>query len=287
MFYLVANILLNTLLAAIFKVFPRYRIDAFQAIVVNYVTCVITGSIFLGRFPLGVSSVSQGWSPWALLMGLGFISIFNLQAYCTKVDGITTSTIANKLSLVIPVLFSVYLYSEHLGYGKILGIVLAFPAVYLSTRVQEDGKKQELLWPVLLFVGSGLLDTVVKFVEQRYLNNPEIQQVYTIHVFSVAAMAGVTLAAILTIAGKIKLSWRNVVAGICVGIPNYFSIYFFIRMLNSHLLQSSAAIPVNNIGILAAASLTAIVFFREKATIMRVVGLVLSVIAILLIAFTR
>ena len=82
-----------------------------------------------------------------------------------------------------------------------------------------------------------------------------------------------------------QLHWRNIVAGICVGVPNYFSIYFLIRSLNSNVLQSSAAIPVINIGILVSSAITAIVVFREKANSQRIMGLILSVIAILLIAW--
>ena len=111
------------------------------------------------------------------------------------------------------------------------------------------------------------------------------QAVYTIYCFSVAGCVGILLVTTLLLLKKITFHWRNIVVGICVGIPNYFSIYFLIRMLNSSFLQSSAAIPVVNIGILVASSLTAIFFFREKVNTLRITGLVLSIIAILLIAF--
>jgi drug/metabolite transporter (DMT)-like permease len=287
MLYLLATILLNTLLSTLFKLFPKYGIDALQAIVVNYITCVITGCLFLGYMPVNAGSFHQSWTGWALIMGLGFILIFNLQAYCTKADGITTSTIANKLSLAIPVIFSVFLYHEQLGLGKIAGIILAFPAVYLTTRVKEENKAQQWLWPALLFIGSGLLDTVVKFVEQQYLNTDILQQTYTIHVFAVAGSIGIITVTVLALRGNVSLAWKNVLAGICIGIPNYFSIYFFIKMLNSNMLPSSSAIPVNNIGILVCSTFVALFIFREHATIWRVIGLVMSLVAILLIAFTH
>jgi drug/metabolite transporter (DMT)-like permease len=285
MFYLLAVILLNTLLYAFFKVFPRFKVDTLQAIVANYWVCVATGSIFLGYFPVSSVSVSQPWLPWAMLMGAGFISIFNLVAYCTRIDGMTTATIANKLSLVIPVVFSIFLYNEGTGAMKILGIALAFPAVYLTTRVKgEEGKVQSLFWPALLFLGSGLLDTLVKFVEQKYLDTPEVQAVYTIHVFSTAAIIGTTLIIILAATKKIKLHPRNILAGIVLGIPNYFSIYYLIRLLNSDYMESSAAIPVSNIGVVVASGLLALIVFKEKMNRQRVVGLIMAIAAILLIS---
>ena len=286
MLYIVATILLNVVISAVFKVFPRFRIDALQAIVANYFVCVITGSLFIGQIPFHASVVHDAWFGWSLLMGAGFISIFNLIAFCTRVDGITTATIANKLSLVIPVLFSIVLYHEGSGMGKMAGILLAFPAVYLTTRVTEDssGKTQSLLWPALLFVGSGLLDTLVKYVQFHFLDSPALQATYTIYCFAAAGTAGVIVVTALLLTGRLQFHWRHLVAGVCVGIPNYFSIYFLIRALNSSQMQSSAIIPVINIGILVASSFMAILFFREKVNKLRIAGLVLSVIAILLIA---
>jgi multidrug transporter EmrE-like cation transporter len=141
------------------------------------------------------------------------------------------------------------------------------------------------VWPATLFVFSGLLDTLMKYVQFSFLDTAEVQAVYTIHCFSVAAIIGVSLVTILLLTKKAAFQWRNVIAGICLGVPNYFSIYFLIRTLNSNVMQSSAAIPVVNIGILVASSLMAILFFREKANTLRIIGLTLSIIAILLIAF--
>ncbi len=286
MLYLVYTILLNVLISAFFKLFPRYNIDTLQAIVANYCVCVITGALFIGHMPFTSSSVHTAWFPWSLLMGVGFICVFNLLAYSTKVDGITTTIIANKLSLVIPALFSVVLYHERVGIGKIIGIVLAFPAVYLTTRIKgEDNKPQNLWLPAIIFIGGGLLDTLMKYVQTNFLATPDDQAMYAIFCFAVAGTAGVLLTAILLLLKKTTFHWRNVVAGILVGIPNYFSIYYLIRMLNSDFLQSSAAIPVLNIGILVASTVTAILLFREKTNLLRDIGMVLSIIAILLIAF--
>ncbi len=285
MFYLIITILLNTLLFAMFKVFARYKVDNLQAIIVNYFVCVITGSIFLGEFPVSTGSINQPWLPWAILMGVMFISIFNLVAWRTVKDGLTTATIANKLSMVIPVIFSIALYNEKLTVVKLMGIILAFPAVYFTTRVKgDDTKPQSIFFPVLLFISSGLLDTLITFVERTFLNSAPLQAAFTIHVFTAASLLGASLIAILKWRKNITLHPRNIIAGIILGVPNYFSIYFLIRLLNSGFLQSSAAIPVNNIGIVLLTAITSILIFKEKITRQRLIGLALSIIAILLIA---
>ena len=286
MIYLILTILLTSLFVIFFKIFPRYNINALQAIVVNYWTCVITGCLFLGRFPVNTEGLHEPWLPWAIGLGCGFFMVFNLLAYCTRLDGITTTTIANKLSLVIPVLFSFFLYHESAGIMKIAGIVLAIPAVYLTSKVKgEENKAPSLFWPVVLFIGSGLLDTTVKYVEQAYLDNVEKQTVFPIYVFLTAASASAITLLVLVLMKKIKLQGRNIIAGILLGIPNYFSLYYLVLLLHSGFLHSSAAIPVANIGIMLVSAMAALILFKEKATMNRIIGLLLSLIAILLIAF--
>jgi multidrug transporter EmrE-like cation transporter len=117
-----------------------------------------------------------------------------------------------------------------------------------------------------------------------FLATAEVQAVFSIYTFATAAVTGIIVTIILVRLKKTKLKPKNIVAGICVGVPNYFSIYFLIRTLNSSIMQSSATIPVVNIGILVASSIVAILLFRERANTLRIIGLALSIIAILLIA---
>ena len=286
MLYLVLAILLNTAIFSLFKLFPKYRVDNLQALVANYITCVITGSVLLGQFPIGAQSLSQPWLPWAALMGTLFISLFSLIAWRIGEDGLTTTTVANKLSLVVPVIFSVWLYNETMSAGEIAGVLIAFPAVYLTTRVKETVKPKSILFPALLFVGSGLLDTLVKYVEHSHLSDTRTQNEYTIHAFAMASTLGILWIITQRLRNKIELHWRNIIAGIILGVPNYFSIYFLIRLLNSDFLQSSAAIPVNNIGIVLLSALVAFFFFKENISVQRAIGLILSIASILLIALS-
>ncbi|MBL7713480.1 MAG: DMT family transporter [Chitinophagaceae bacterium] len=287
MIYLILMVLLNAVVAVILKLFTRFRVDHLQAIIFNYWVCVGTGSFFLGHVPVGADSVQQEWFPLALLMGAGFILVFNLFAYCTKTGGITAATVANKLSLVIPVIFSIFLYGEQLSAVHLCGIVLAFPAVYLaSASGAQQQEKVHLGWIVLLFLCSGLLDTAMKYAQQRYLPTQESQAVYTIHLFAVAGAIGTLILVFLLITGRQRFSLRNLAGGLVLGIPNYFSIYYLVRMLNSNFIKSSAMIPLSNIGVLFASSSFAILFFREPMNARRWLGLALSLVVIVLLALS-
>lgn len=277
---------MNVAISAILKLFGKYDINSLQAIVVNYCVCVVTGCIFTGNVPFNQNTLHAPWLPWTLLMGVSFISIFNLMAHCTHTNGITTMVLSNKLSLVIPVIAALIMYHEDAGVLKVIGILLAFPAVYLVTKTDgNNATSGSLFWPALLFVASGSLDTLVNYIQGTYLQTADAQAACTIICFATAGTAGIILLSILVATGRARIQLRNILAGICLGIPNFFSIYFLVKALGSNTFQSSATIPLLNVSILVATSVMAMVFFNERAGKWRIAGLVLALAAILLIAY--
>lgn len=290
-FLLLGSIILTSYLTLSFKVCARLGISSYQAIIFNYITCVITGSVVNGSFPVGPVNFQQDWFKWAVLMGGMFISIFNLVAYTTLKAGVAVASVANKLSMVIPVIFSVWLYNESMGVIKIAGILLALLAVVLISIQEKNKETHALNWmiPLLvggLFISSGLLDTTIKYVEYHFLNEQNKND-YLVTAFFFAAMAGVVLLSIQTFTGKQKIQWKAILAGICIGIPNYFSIWCLVKVLKNppYGLQSSAIIPVNNMGIVLWSALVALVLFHERLSRKNWIGIFLSLFAIALIAY--
>jgi drug/metabolite transporter (DMT)-like permease len=289
MLLLLGSILLNTCIILSFKLLERYRINAFQAIVFNYITCVITGSVTEGGFPLHQGILQQPWFPWALLMGASFITTLNIIGLTTRKNGVAVTSVANKLSVVIPFGFSLYLYNEQAGWLKITGMVLALVAVYLTIKRKDNTPAHTInkwLWvfPVILFAASGLLDTLIKYVEQGYINDTN-RNAYLITTFACAAGAGSLglLASVLT--GKQRFNYLSIAAGIIIGIPNYFSIWFLLAVLKEYTGNSSAIIPINNMGIVLLSAVAAWGLFRERLSFTNWIGIILSLGAIALIAY--
>jgi len=289
MLYLFGSIILTSWLTLSFKILERFRINNLQAIVFNYLTCVITGSVVTGKIPIQKSTFSEPWFPWAFCMGTIFVLLFNLIAFTAQKLGVAIASVSNKLSLVIPFLFSIYLYNEPGTFLKIGGIVIALLAVVLTCYRPKNTSSSAtsnliLLLPVVLFFGSGTLDTMIKYVEQRFLNDSN-QNDYLITAFAVAALVGLVLLAFQVLLKKQQLSWKALVAGIIIGVPNYFSIWCLLRVLMEYGANSSAIIPINNMGIVLFSSVMAFLLFREKLSLVNWAGIVLSLCAIGLIAF--
>lgn len=285
--YLLLVILLNTFIFIAFKLFAKYNVDTMQAITVNYWVCMFTGWVTHGYHPFRAEIQYEHWLLNAILLGAYFIFLFNLMAYSTAQQGMTVTSVANKLSLVIPVIFAYWLYGDSMGWLKIIGIAMALPAVYMATSRQGKIELKNIWLPVLVFICSGLSDTYIKYIQHCQLDTQAMQSAFTITMFTVAAIAGSVM-----VAGKMlhdkdreKLRLKNIISGVLLGIPNYFSIYYLIRLFDADLLPSSSIIPVNNIGIVVATTLVAILFFKEGAGRKRITGIILAVISIILIAW--
>lgn len=287
--FLIASIILTSWLTISFKFVERFRINNLQAIVFNYITCVITGSFVHGSFPAEAIAAGEEWLPWALVMGGAFVSLFNLVAYAAQRIGVSVAVVAYKLSLIIPFLFSLIYYNEPYTAWKIGGMALALAAVVLTSYKSENGSNKNVgivLWlaPLVLFTGSGLLDAMIKFVEQAFVNEHN-QDIYLITAFSSAALIGLCILIIAFITGKQRFEPGAIVAGMAIGIPNYFSIWCLMHALKGYTGNSSAVIPINNMGIVLISAVVAWLAFKEKLSWINWMGIVLSLIAISLIAF--
>jgi drug/metabolite transporter (DMT)-like permease len=292
MIYLIGSIVLTSYLTLSFKVCEKYNVSIFQAIVFNYITCVITGSIVNGSFPINVEVIHQTWFHWAFVMGVLFISIFNIVGMTAQKISVAVASVANKLSLIIPVILSVYLYHETVRGWKLFGVILALIAVILtcyqprnkSNKKKEENGKWKYILPVALFLGSGLLDALINHVQQTYVT-VENSNAYLISGFFSAAIIGTLYLEYQYMIGKQVFSFKNVLAGILIGIPNYFSIWCLVHFLKQSPWQSSASIPVNNMGIVLFSSVVAWILFKERLSVINWVGILLSIVAIYFIAF--
>lgn len=292
MLYLAGSIILTSYLTIAFKVCEKYKVSIFQAIVFNYITCVITGSFVNGSFPLNAEMMRTPWFAWACVMGVLFVSIFNIIGITAQKISVAVASVANKLSLIIPVVLSVYLYGESVAGWKLAGVILAMAAVILTCypsrkKQNESGgatHKWVYLLPVILFLGSGLLDALINHVQQQYVTE-ENKNAYLISGFLSAAVIGFCVLLFQYVTGKQKFAFRHLLAGIIIGIPNYFSIWCLVRFLKESPWQSSASIPVNNMGIVLFSSVVAWILFKEKLSKINWAGIVLSLLAIYLIAF--
>jgi drug/metabolite transporter (DMT)-like permease len=291
MLFLAGSIILTSYLTLSFKVLQRYKVPVFPSIVFNYLTCVFTGSLVNGQWALTRSSLQNEWMPWAFTLGCLFIVLFNIIAFTTQQLGVAVASVANKLSLVIPAIFFIIYQNESLGILKIAGILLAIAAVILTCYTGNQSAPKNISpglalgLPLILFAGSGALDTIYKFVEETHLNETNLNP-FLISSFAAAGGIGLLVLLYRYIRRKEKFDRRTVVAGLLIGIPNYFSIWCLGKVYKQNWMESSAIIPVNNMGIVLFSTVVAWLLFKEKLSRINWLGITLAVISIACISFS-
>jgi drug/metabolite transporter (DMT)-like permease len=294
MIYLLGSILLSAFLTIAFKICDRLKINKLQAIVFNYITCVVTGSIVIGDVPKYVAYASTPWFTAALMMGTLFFVTFNLIALAVQKSGLAVASVASKLSLIIPFTVSIFLYNETAGFLKTAGIFLALLAVIftlypakqntLPTPSSKGISFDKIILPLIVFVGTGMVDTMVKYVQHHFITDTN-KDAYLISCFTAAFTIGILYLGAQLILQKQRLQPLAILAGIAIGVPNYFSIWCLVKVLKRFTVHSSVIIPVNNMGIVLFSAIVAWLFFKEKITPLNWMGIALSIVAILFIAF--
>lgn len=287
MISLALSIIASTFIFVLFRLFARYSINTLQAIVVNYFvacSCGIIGyqnSIELSAIP------KYDWFYYTLALGALFIIVFNLMAVTTQRSGLSVVSVATKMALVIPIGFGLWYYQEPLGPYKGVGIVLALVAVYLVSLKKHSGvilEKKNMVFPVLVFLGSGFIDTSLNFLQNDFITDKSLIPLFSSTIFMTAGVIGIMVLVVQKIKGVLVLEYKNIIAGIVLGIPNYFSIYFLVKALRSDLFDSSGIFTINNVAIVIVSTLLGIVFFKEQLSIKNWIGITLAIISIALVS---
>ncbi|AFL82670.1 EamA-like transporter family [Aequorivita sublithincola DSM 14238] len=286
MIALALSILSSTMIFVVFKLFSKFKINTLHAIVFNYITACFLG-IILQKNTVDFTTIpNYGWFPYTLALGVLFIIVFNLMALTTQRSGLSVVSVATKMSVVIPVLFGLIYYEESLSAFKIIGIILALIAVYLASIKTKDGikiKSSNLIFPILVFFGGGIIDTTIKYLEGEFVAKDDIP-IFTATIYAVAGTIGFSILIFHAIKGKFQFKLKNVIGGIVLGIPNFFSIYFLVQALRSGIFDSSGVFTINNVAIVMASTILGILLFKEKLLIKNWIGIGLAVLGILFIA---
>lgn len=287
MIWLVLSITVSSFLYVIFKYFQVFKVNTLHAIIVNYLVACVTGFVAYGNLPKLENIANAPWLYYALFLGALFITIFNIMALTSQKNGLSVAAVTSKMSLVIPVLAGFWLYNESVGWIKILGIFLALASVYLSSIKSKTGLKLDkglLILPVLLFLGSGIIDTTLKYAEKTHVPDGD-EPLFSAVCFAMAFIIGLCVL-IYEASKKRFLNFKSIIAGVALGVPNYFSIFFIIKALKSGM-ESSILFPINHVGTVLLTTIFGIIIFKERLIPKNYIGISLAIIAIIVIAFAK
>ncbi|MFO8236488.1 MAG: hypothetical protein R6U04_13910 [Bacteroidales bacterium] len=294
MIYLLLSILSSTSLFVIFKYADKYKIKNFDIIIVNYIVASIIGYSISEYNPDFFPLHQTPWFPYAVTIGILFILGFVLIGLSSQTVGIAITTVASKMSVIIPISFSLwYDPTDHLtllkGTGITLAIISVFFTIYRKKTIDFDPKN--LYLPAILFIAMGVVDSVIKLAQYKYIDNGT-STLFSAVLFSIAAIIGLITNIIRKKNFRTILKPKTLMTGTLLGAGNFGSIYFLIlalnyKMNNGNTLDGSIVFGVNNIGIVSLSVIIGLLVFREKLTKLNWFGVVFSIISIYILTYIQ
>lgn len=283
MLYIFFSICCSVIVSVLLKLARRYQVDVYQAITWNYSMAIILALIFLKP---KLHNLQAAPFDVYLLLGVLLPALFVVIASAIRYTGIVRTEIAQRLSLVIPILSAFLLFGETVTPLKIAGMGLAFIAIVFALirkgRYQQQ-KAPANAWIFLLvvFVGMGVIDILFKkmAVTTAVSYGTSLFIVYV--TAFVLALLGLSY---LIFTRKTKFSWLHIFFGWVLGVANFGNTLFYLKAHQSLPKQASLVFTTMNIGAIALGSLVGLVVFKEKLSLLNKAGIVLAIIAIIVIS---
>lgn len=300
MLYFLLAVLFTVALYLIMRAYPRYKVDSFHAIVFNYYACVLTGLLLTPDLAVfrEVQWGSQG-TLLTLALGTMFVTAFMLIGLTAQKVSVTATSLAGNMSLVIPVLFGLFVFRNNnkeftaLNYAGLLTALVALALGAIQNSGQKKGEGQQsalvsdnMLWllPVLTFLAAGTNNTLINYLSVKYYL-PGQTTVFMIIACTGAIIIGTLILLYKITFGKEKLLLRSVLGGFILGVPNFLSLYFLLLALASFGNSAAFVFPIYNILTMLVSSVAAWTIYRERLNLLNKWGLVLAVLAIILISY--
>ncbi len=187
-----------------------------------------------------------------------------------------------------------------------LGLVLAVMAVGLSTYKKAEAKNDDqqvvegtampavaatrrvganVLLPVAVFLFYGATNTMINYMNLRYIPSADKTVQVTLTMVVGAIAAGLLMLVVRLVQGKETFQARSLIGAVTLGVPNFLSFYTLLLALSAFGGNGAFVYPLYNIGVILLAALIAAFFFRERLTSANKIGLALAVLAIGLISW--
>jgi len=281
MINLVISILCSVAVGVLFKYIKAKTSVNIFLITINYL-CAIAATYMVFRPAITLSRFA--YNPYTISLSILLPVVFILLTLSIRYSGIIKTDTAQRISLVIPVACSYWIFNESIPAFRWVGIITGFIALFfiLNKGQKTNGTNQVYLF--LVFLGYGIIDVLFKQVALQKTVP------YTVALFYIFC-GSFLVASLITLASffrrKLTIEKSAVFYGILLGIFNFLNIYFYLRAHQSFANNPTTVFATMNFGVILLGTLIGAIYFKEKLSRKNVVGLVLAVIAITFVVISQ
>lgn len=276
MIAIVLSILCSTGVLILFKLIPRFAADTSHTIFISYAVSGLAGLIILPvQFPNVLQGLATQWFIFAAIEGAAFYVVFQVIARSASVSGIAFTGLASKMSVIIPITIGLLFLGDAKDIFVIVGVALGLVAVVLSVSGRVDIASWQ--WPVLVFLGTGVIDASFKLFQVWGLPESQFPS-FIILIFSFAFLTGLITYLVID---RSAIALGSFLAGFVLGLLNLGTVYFIMKALATANLDSTWVYALNSFGIVLMSMLVAITIFKESISKMGYAGVAVAIMSIL------
>jgi len=277
MIYLIFSILSSVLVAVIIRLNEAKNLNRAAVMLFNYITAAAIGILLTNELPsLKTFSILL---PLGSFTGFIYVATFFVYMYSVRQMGMAIPVTVTRLSVVVPVLGSVIVFSEAITSIQSLGILMALISIFLFSwndkKVKANTDRKEFYLPILLFLMMGSGDFSLKVFQGIY--PADYLMSFIILVFVISSI----LSLFLVLVKRVKISRQIIIAGFLLGIPNYFSAYFILKALQQ--LSGAITFTLNNIGIIMLSTFLGFIIWREPLKRKAIFAIAFAIISVILL----
>ena len=276
---LILTIFCSTSIALIIKLSGTQNEKPIVLLAANYFIASIISLFYIFYFE---SRFSIEVTIFGVILGLLFVLSFFAFTKAVSLAGTALATVSSRLSVIVPLIFSIIIFKEIPTTNQLAGIILALVTIWFfyvslkNTKNQSQNDKIKYFYLIAVLIGIGINDFSMKIFQQNYLEQEKPYFLFAI--FFSAFLYSISYIKLK----KIKLEKNTILKGAILGVPNVYSTIFLIGALSQ--LPAILVFPLTNIGIILLTALLAGLIFKERLNQYGTISLLLGLIAILFLS---
>lgn len=276
MLYLCLAVLCSSVIAIVMRLSGTKIKNNLCMFAVNYAVCILIARFYTGHVPLLVKADGIGTAVLlGLISGILYLVNFILLQFNTLKNGVVLSSTFMKLGVLVPTIMAIAAFHEIPQFKQIFGFILACLAIVLIHFEKTDQKSSEKIWLIIMLLVSGITDSLSKVYEQY--GSPDLKNHFLFYTF-IAAFA---ISLVLMVIKRTPVGKMDVLFGILLGIPNYFSARFLLLSLTE--LPAIVVYPVCNVATIVVVNICGIIIFHEKLSKKQAIAIGMILLALILL----
>ena len=273
MIYLLLAILSSALISVIMRLSTDKVQGNLSMLAVNYLTCFIIAGAFTGVGSLFVSGDAlPKVLPMGVIHGVLYLVSFVLFQMNVNKNGVVLSSVFMKLGLLVPLAVSILVFGETPTALQIIGFIIAIGAIILINAESHGTNNVSGLGLVILLLAGGVADAMSKVYEE--IGPSEFSSQFLLYTF----LTAFALCSVLVVVKRQPIHKNELLFGVLIGIPNFFSAKFLLASLDS--LPAVIAYPTFSVATILAVTMVGVAVFKEKLTTRQIVAVCAILVAL-------